>query len=161
MNRGILSHQMTDFTLQKNGLWNNKLMKGTIKNNFLLPRCRNRLVSPNGCEIDFAENPISWSVAYLFVLILKFIFTIISKIKIFDVKFLFSFFKSWWSDEFHVTKDVFKERITSILKKRINPKPNATDKIMYPIYRRFSFYFPFVAFVSIFRQKNIFFIVYD
>ena len=53
-----------------------------------------------------------------------------------------------------MTKDVFKERITSILKKRINPKPNATDKIMYPIYRRFSFYFPFVAFVSIFYIKS-------
>ena len=70
------------------------------------------------------------------------------------MNFQYWFFKSWWSDEFHVTKDVFKERITSILKKRINPKPNATDKIMYPIYRRFSFYFPFVAFVSIFYRKS-------
>ena len=62
-------------------------MKDTIKNNFLLPRCRNRLVSSNGLH-GFVETPIYWSVAHLFVNILKFIFTPISKIKIFELSVL-------------------------------------------------------------------------
>ena len=37
---------------------------------------------PNGFEIDFVRNPIDWSEAWFFVIILKFIFTPIFEIKI-------------------------------------------------------------------------------
>ena len=39
-------------------------------------------VSLHGFKIDFVENPVSESAAYLFVIILKFIFTPIFEIKI-------------------------------------------------------------------------------
>ena len=43
---------------------------------------------PYGFKIDFVKNPISGSAARLFVIILKFIFTYIFKIKIHEKKFL-------------------------------------------------------------------------
>ena len=45
---------------------------------------------PNGFEIDFVRNPISGSASKFFVFILKFIFTLIFEIKIFEKKFLFT-----------------------------------------------------------------------
>ena len=43
---------------------------------------------PNGFEIDFVWNPIDWSEAWFFVIILKFIFTPIFEIKIHEKKSL-------------------------------------------------------------------------
>ena len=43
---------------------------------------------PYGFEIDFVRNLISGSAAWFFVIIVKFIFTSIFKIKIFEKKFL-------------------------------------------------------------------------
>ena len=43
---------------------------------------------PYGFEIDFVRNPISGSAAWFFVIILKFIFTLIFEIKLYEKKFL-------------------------------------------------------------------------
>ena len=46
------------------------------------------VVQPYGFKIDFVRNPISGSAAGFFVMILKFILTPISEIKIHEKKFL-------------------------------------------------------------------------
>ena len=64
------------------------------------------LLSSNGCKIDFLGDPIYESVAWFFVIILKFLFTLISEIKAHEKKFiatkkiLFSkadFYKPTWN----------------------------------------------------------------
>ena len=47
-----------------------------------LPGCRVWLVSPIGSKIDFKRDPIFESAIWVFVIILKFIFTLIFEIKI-------------------------------------------------------------------------------
>ena len=56
---------------------------------------------PFGFEIDFVRNPISESAAWFFVIILKFIFTPIFKIKVHEKKFLDTKKISFSKPDFH------------------------------------------------------------
>ena len=59
------------------------------------------VAQPYGFKIDFVRNPISESAAWFFVVILKFIFTPIFEIKIYEKKFLDTQKISFSKPDFH------------------------------------------------------------
>ena len=59
------------------------------------------VVQPLGFEIDFVRNPISGAAAWFCVIILKFIFTAIFEIKIYEKNFLATKKISYPKPDFH------------------------------------------------------------